>query len=661
MNASQEIEQLRTELERHNRLYYLEAEPEISDFEFDQKMRRLQELEAAHPELHDANSPSVRVGGAPVGEFAAVLHEPPMLSIENAYSLDELRSWDERVRKGLGASAVEYEVELKIDGVSISLLYENGRLTRGATRGDGARGDDVTHNVRTVRGLPLIIDPRFERLEARGEIYIAKDDFLRINEELEEAGEEMLANPRNTAAGSLRQKDPRLAALRRLRVFLYHLVTADNLRIASQWESYELLTSLGLPVNPQRELCATLEEVEAFIDRWRQQRYELPFEIDGIVVKVNRRDQQIELGATSKAPRWVVAYKYPPEAAKTVIREIRLQVGRTGTITPVAIFDQVDLAGSRVTNATLHNFDEIGRKDVRIGDTVLVEKGGDIIPKVTEVVLSERPAGSVAFEQPTECPECSQPLNRFEGEVALRCVNQGCPAIMREALLHFASRKAMDIEGIGEKSVTQFIAANLVRDYSSLYELRVADVAKLDRWGETSADKLIRQIEASKHKELSRLIFALGIRFVGERAAKLLAKRFESIEALMDATTEQLIEVSEIGPSVAESVTFYFAVEANRARIMKMLQLGLAPSFTSSVTGSRLAGKNIVVTGTLVNHSREEIHRMIEREGGKPSGSVSSKTAYLVAGDAAGSKLDKAKALGVPVLSEAEFLAMVGG
>ncbi len=659
MTASREVEQLRAELERHNRLYYQDAEPEISDFEFDQKMRRLEELEAAHPELHDPNSPTVRVGGAPVGDFVSVQHEPPMLSIENAYSLDELRAWDERVRRGLGADSVEYEVELKIDGVSISLLYENGRLARGATRGDGSRGDDVTHNVRTVRGLPLVIEPRFQRLEVRGEIYIAREDFLRINEQLEEAGEEPLANPRNTAAGSLRQKDPKFAALRRLRLFLYHLVTADNLRIRSQWESYELLTSLGLPVNPQRELCGTLAEVEAFIDRWRQGRHELPFEIDGIVVKVNRRDEQLELGNTSKAPRWVVAYKYPPEAATTVIREIRVQVGRTGTITPVAIFDQVDLAGSRVTNATLHNFDEIRRKDVRIGDTVLVEKGGDIIPKVTEVVLAGRPAGSVAFEPPSECPECGQPLHRFEGEVALRCVNQGCPAILRESLLHFASRKAMDIEGIGEKSVTQFIAANLVRDYSSLYELRVEDLAKLDRWGDTSAEKLIREIEGSKQKELFRLIFALGIRFVGERAAKLLAQRFGSIPALMEATADQLIEVPEIGPSVAESVTFYFAVAANRERILKLLDLGLAPSFTRSVTGSRLAGKTVVVTGTLVSHSRDEIHRMIEREGGKPSGSVSAKTSWLVAGEAAGSKLDKAKTLGVPILSEDEFLAFL--
>jgi DNA ligase (NAD+) len=660
MTESEEIDLLRAELERHNRLYYQEAAPEISDYDFDQKMRRLEELESRHPELHDPNSPTVRVGGAPIGEFASVTHDPPMLSIENAYSLEELRSWDDRVRRGLGVERVEYEVELKIDGVSISLLYENGRLARAATRGDGVRGDDVTHNVRTVRGLPLVIEPRFERLEVRGEIYIARSDFARINEELEEAGEEPLANPRNTAAGSLRQKDPKLAVQRRLRTFLYHLVSADGTRVASQWEAYEILTALGLPVNPQRKLCTTLEEVEAFIAHWHEHRHDLAFEIDGIVVKVNRREEQLELGATSKAPRWIVAYKYPPEAASTVIREIRLQVGRTGTVTPVAIFDQVILAGTRVTNATLHNFDEVARKDIRIGDTVLVEKGGDIIPKVTAVVLDQRPADSVAFVPPEACPECGEPLHRFEEEVALRCANQGCPAIMREALLHFGSRKAMDIEGVGEKSVAQFIAADLVRDYSSLYELRVEDVAKLDRWGETSAEKLIREIEASKTRELSRFIFALGIRFVGERAAKLLAERFGSVPALMDATTEELVAVPEIGPAVAESVTFYFAVEANRARILKMLALGVSPSFTPSVTGSLFAGKSIVVTGTLQRFTREEIHKLIEREGGKASSSVSSKTAYLVAGDAAGSKLDKAKSLGVTVLTEEEFLALAG-
>ena len=659
MNPRQEIETLRRELERHSRLYYTDAAPEISDYDFDQMMRRLEELEAAHPELRDPDSPTMRVGGEPISEFATVVHDPPMLSIENAYSLEELRAWDDRARRGLGVDSIEYETELKIDGVSISLLYENGRLTRGATRGDGVRGDDVTHNVRTVRGLPLVIDAKFARLEVRGELYIAKSDFVRINEELEEAGEEPLANPRNTAAGTLRQKDPKLAAQRRLRAFLYHLVAADDLRIASQWDAYEVMTRLGLPVNPQRALCASLDEVEAFISKWHERRHELPFEIDGIVVKVNRREQQLELGATSKAPRWIVAFKYPPEAAKTVIREIRFQVGRTGTVTPVAEFDPVHIGGSTVARATLHNFNEVARKDVRVGDTVSVEKGGDVIPKVTAVILDERPEGTQPVEPPESCPVCGEPLHRFEGEVAVRCVNQGCPAIVREALIHFASRKAMDIEGFGEKAVDLFIEKSIVTDVASIYEITKEQLAALDRWGEKSAEKLIEQLEISRTRELSRFIFALGIRFVGERAAKLLAERFGSIEALMDATTEQLVEVPEIGPRVAESVTFYFSVDANRARIRKMLALGVAPSFTPSVTGDRLAGKTIVVTGTLTRYSRDEIHKMIEREGGKASGSVSSKTSMLVAGEAAGSKLEKARSLNVPVLSEDEFLALL--
>ncbi|HET7710799.1 MAG TPA: NAD-dependent DNA ligase LigA, partial [Thermoanaerobaculia bacterium] len=399
MNPKAEIDRLRVELERHNRLYY-EARPEITDHQFDQMLRRLQELETKHPEYFDPNSPSQRVGGAPIESFPTVIHDPPMLSIENAYSLEELRQWHERVRRGSGVEAVEYEAELKIDGVSIDLLYEQGELARGATRGDGVRGDDVTPNVRTVRTLPLLIEPRFERLHVRGEIYIAKPDFARLNRELEEAGAEPLANPRNAAAGSLRQKNPKLAAERHLRAFIYHLVAADDLRIESQWHAYELLSSLGLPLNPHRTLCRSVEEVEQFIGEWEERRHELPFEIDGIVVKVNRRGLQSELGSTSKAPRWAIAFKYQPEAARSVVRNIRLQVGRTGAVTPVAEFDEVPLAGTRVTNATLHNFDELARKDVRVGDTVLVDKSGDIIPRVLEVILSERPPEALPFPLP---------------------------------------------------------------------------------------------------------------------------------------------------------------------------------------------------------------------------------------------------------------------
>ena len=659
MTVKSEIAKLRAELERHNRLYYLET-PEISDYDFDQMMRRLQELEAEHPELADPNSPTQRVGGAPIDEFKTVVHDPPMLSIDNVYSLEELQEWDGRVKRGLGIEDVEYEAELKIDGVSIDLLYENGELIRGATRGDGVRGDDVTPNVRTARTLPLRIPKKFKRLEVRGEIYISKNDFVKMNEEKEEAGEAALANPRNTAAGTLRQKDPKLAAQRRLRAFVYQLVAADDVRIKSQSHAYEILEQLGLPLNPQRAVCSDLTSVETFINQWHEKRHELPFEIDGIVIKVNKRELQQELGATSKAPRWAVAYKYPPEAAKTVVREIRLYVGRTGTVTPVAVFDPVHIGGTTVINASLHNFDEVGRKDVRVGDTVLVEKGGDIIPKITDVLTDKRPPKTKAVALPTKCPECGQPLHRFEGEVAIRCINQGCPAIMIESILHFGGRKAMDIEGLGYQTVKALIDAGLVHDYASIYELTEEQVAALERKGEKSAAKLIENIEASKTRELSRFIFALGIRFVGERAAKLLADRFQSIEALKKATADELMEVAEIGPRVAEAITMYFSIPANRDRIGKMTRLGVKPQHVATATGSKLAGKTFVVTGTLVRYSRDEIHKLIESEGGKTSGSVSSKTSYLVAGEAAGSKLDKAKSLGVPVLTEDEFLAMMG-
>lgn len=654
---NKEIAKLRKELERHNRLYY-EGRPEISDYDFDQQLRRLAELEQQHDDF-DPNSPTQRVGGAPIDSFPTVVHDPPMLSIENAYSLDELREWHERVLRGLGEVSVEYEAELKIDGVSIALRYENGALVRGATRGDGVHGDDVTPNVRTIRALPLHLDEPVT-VEVRGEIYISKKDFARHNESLEEAGLEPLANPRNAAAGALRQKDPKLVAQRKLSAYVYHVVSVDGRAVESQWAAYELMERCGLPVNPQRALCASLDDVVAFINKWHEHRHDLDFEIDGIVVKVNRREQQLDLGATSKAPRWVVAFKYPPEAAQTIVRNINLYVGRTGTVTPVAEFDAVRIGGTKVVNASLHNFEELARKDVRIGDTIVVEKGGDIIPKVVEVLVDKRPAGAQQYEVPTECPVCRAPLHKFEDEVAIRCSNQGCPAVVLQAITHFASRKAMDIEGLGWQTVQALLDAKLVTDYSSIYELTVEQVAELERKGEKSATKLIENIDRSKTNELSRFIFALGIRMVGERAAKILADHFKSIHALMDAKTEELVEIHEVGPKVADAITFYFSVDANRERIEKMLRLGVAPTHTVAATGDRLAGKTVVVTGTLSRFSRDEIHKLIEREGGKTSGSVSAKTSYLVAGDAAGSKLEKAKSLNVTVLTEDEFLAMVG-
>ncbi len=658
MTAKSEIETLRAELERHNRLYYA-GQPEISDFDFDQLMRRLQELESKHPQYGDPNSPTARVGGEAVAGFATVVHDPPMLSIENAYSLDELRDWHARVQRGLGREEIEYEAELKIDGVSIDLLYENGALKRAATRGDGVRGDDVTPNVRTVGVLPLRLKTKLKKLEVRGEIYISKTDFAKINEQIEEAGQEPLANPRNAAAGSLRQKDPRLAAQRRLSAFVYHLVRSDDLRVKSQWEAYELLEKLGFPLNPQRALCSSIEGVETFISEWHERRHDLSFDIDGIVVKVNRREEQLELGTTSKAPRWAIAFKYPPETAQTIVRAINLYVGRTGSVTPVAEFDPVRLGGTKVVNASLHNFDELARKDVRIGDRVVVEKGGDIIPKVVDVLKDKRRRGARIVHPPKKCPVCKQPLHRFEEEVAIRCINQGCPAIVLQSLTHFGSRKAMDIEGLGWQTVQSLLDAGLVTDYASLYELTVEQVGELERKGEKSAGKLIEQIEKSKQNDLSRFIFALGIRFVGERAAKVLADAMKSIDALMDATVEQLVEVPEIGPKLAESISFYFSVPANRQRIEKMKRLGVAPRYVATATGSRLAGKTVVVTGTLTRFSRDEIHKLIEREGGKAGASVSSKTSYVVAGEAAGSKLEKAKALGVTVLTEDEFVELV--
>lgn len=662
MKIAKQIEQLRETIRRHERLYYVEAITEISDFEFDQLMRQLIELEDQHPELRTSDSPSARVGGEPrKGEFVTVTHQPPMLSIENAYSFEELDEWHQRLKKSLESETVHFLAELKIDGLSIDLLYQRGELVRAATRGDGTRGDDVTANARTIRGLPLRIDRDFELLQIRGEIYISKKNFQLLNQQIEEDGAAPLANARNAAAGSLRLKDPKAVAARKLSTLVYQIVRADEIEVRSQSEAFEVLTRLGFPTNPGRRVCKSLDEVKEFIEEWRTGRDDLPFEIDGIVVKVDDRRLQQELGSTSKAPRWVVAFKYPPEATETIVREITCQVGRTGTITPVANFDPVIIGGSTVRRATLHNFDELARKDIRIGDTVRVEKGGDVIPKVTGVVLERRPFDSQPMVIPDVCPVCSQQVHRFEGEVAIRCANQGCPAIARESILHFTSRKAMNIDGVGEKIVDTFLEQELVADYSSLYTLREEQLTNLERWGETSARKLLEQIERSKSSELERLIFGLGIRFVGERAAKILAEHYKSITALMDSKPEELVEIPEIGPKVAESIVFYFSVPANRSRIVKLMELGLNPTVVDRRIGNALEGKTLVVTGTLSRFKRDEIHALIEAHGGKASGSVSSRTSYVIAGEEAGSKLEKAKALKVPVLSEDDFENLIAG
>jgi DNA ligase (NAD+) len=656
MKPEEELLELREQIRRHERLYYVSASPEISDYEFDQMMRRLEELEQAHPELVTPDSPTRRVGGEPVEEFETVTHDPPMLSIDNAYTFEELAEWDARVRKGSGADRHSYFADLKIDGVSIDLVYRGGELVRAATRGDGYRGDDVTANVRTVRTLPLGLSAGIETLRARGEIYMDKRRFETLNREKEEAGQAPLANPRNAAAGSLKQKDSRLTAKRGLSAFVYHVVDAAEHGLQTQSGMHELLGMAGLPVTPVFCHCENLEAVRDFIEQWRERRHDLPFEIDGIVVKVDELPLRDELGSTAKAPRWAIAFKYPPEAAQTVVRRIDAQVGRTGAITPVATFDPVHIGGSTVQRATLHNYEEVARKDLRVGDTVLVEKAGDVIPKVTKVLAEKRPAGTTPLEVPGRCPVCSEPVHEFEGEVAIRCVNQGCPAIVRESIVHFASRKAMNIEGLGDKVVDQLLAAGLLVDYTSIYELARDDLTALERWGTKSADNLLAAVERSKSVELGRFVFALGIRFVGERVASILARHLRSIEAVVSAGPEDLVAIPEIGPKLADSITFHFSVAANRERVEKLRGLGVDPRPPAIGGTGRLAGQTIVVTGALDRYTRDEIHALIESEGGRATGSVSKSTSLVVAGRDAGSKLDKARELGVEVLSEAEFL-----
>lgn len=660
MTKLHDIEALREEIRRHERLYYVEHRPEISDYDFDQMMKRLIELESESTAPVPIDSPSRRVGGEAVEGFPTVEHSPPMMSIDNVYSWQELEEWDERVRRGSGREEVSYLADLKIDGVSIDLLWEDGVFTRAATRGDGRRGDDVTANVRTIRSLPLRIGEQ-ERVQVRGEIYLEKDRFRLLNDQRDDAGEPPFANPRNAAAGSLKQKDPRLTAERGLSLLVYHVVSVGDTKIDSQAAMYRLIEALGLPSSTERAGGRKLEELRSFIDRWQEKRHDLPFEIDGVVIKVDDLAIREELGATSKAPRWAIAYKYPPEAVQTVVRDVIAQVGRTGAITPVAVFEPVFVAGSTVQRATLHNYEEVARKDVRVGDTVTIEKAGDVIPKVVSVQEDARPAGTSAIIPPTECPVCGEPVHQFEGEVAIRCVNQGCPAIVREAILHFASRKAMNIEGMGEKVVNQLVDAGLVSDYTSLYELRKEDLVQLDRWGSRSADNLLNEIEKSKHVELYRLIFALGIRFVGERVASVLARHFDSVEKLAAADGEELIALSEVGPKIADSVQFHFSLPANRRRVERLRELGVEPLIVQDTRrGNELEGQSVVVTGTLETRTRDDVHALIEAHGGRPSGSVSKRTSMLVAGRDAGSKLDKARSLGVRIVTEEEFLELLG-
>ncbi len=649
------VEALRDEIRKHERLYYVESRPEITDAEFDGLMRELAALEAEHPDLDSPESPSRRVGGEPADGFATVVHAEPMLSLENAYSWEEAEAWLARAARVLGEEPRGFVAELKIDGLSISLRYEGGRLRRGATRGDGVRGEEVTDNVRTIRTVPLAIQET-EPLEVRGEVYYSKKAFEKVNAGREAEGEPLFANPRNAAAGTMRLLDSRVTARRRLDAWLYAVVEATPMP-ASQSEALARLKALGFPVNPHWRRCETFAEVREFVESWHEKRHALDFETDGVVIKVDDRGTQAELGATAKSPRWALAYKYPPEEATTVVLEIGVNVGRTGTLTPVAHFEPVRLAGSTVRRATLHNYEDLSRKDVRVGDTVVIEKGGDVIPKVVRVILEKRPKGAPPFRMPENCPVCGDPVVREEGEVATRCVNPACPAVVREALRHFCGRRAMNIEGLGEKLVDQLVTAGLLHDVASIYDLKAADLAVLERWGEKSAANLVEEIEKSKGNDASRLLFALGIRHVGEKAAKTLIGYFGSIDALAAAGEEELQAVEEVGPNTAAALRAWFAHPRHVELLEKLRRHGVrfdGEKRERPETGP-LSGKTVVITGTLSGISRDEAAETLAAAGAKIAGSVSKKTDFLVVGESPGSKLDKATALGVRVVSWEEM------
>lgn len=669
--ARQEIERLRRELSEHDYRYYVLAQPTISDYEYDMRMKRLEALEAQFPEFQSDISPTRRVSGAPTKVFPVVRHRTPMLSLSNTYNEGEIRDFDRRVRGLLEGEAFEYVCELKIDGVAMSLIYEGGVLQRAVTRGDGEQGDEVTNNVKTIRSIPLRLENGREELqdiEIRGEIYYPKAEFEQLNRERVAAGEPPFANPRNSAAGTLKMQDTRIVAKRPLRMFCYYLDTAGDspLPLRGHYQALEMLKALRFPVNPHARRC---KDVEAVIDYWKEfadKKYDLPYEIDGVVVKVDAFDQQQRMGFTAKSPRWAIAFKFATEQARTRLLDIQWQVGRTGAVTPVAHLEPVQLLGTTVSRATLHNADEIRRLDVRIGDAVVIEKGGEIIPKIVQVDRDARAADSAPYEPPANCPVCHTPLVRLPDEVALICENIACPAQVAGKITHYAARKALDIEGLGEKVVELLLGNDLIQDYGDLYTLEAEAVAQLERMGEKSAANLLQGIEASKRRPLARLIFGLGIRYVGEGAAKLLAGHFHSLDRMAEASEEEIAAIDGIGEKTAASVKDFFGREENRAVLEKLRAAGMpfeeaAPETPATAGDERFMGKTFVFTGTLTRFTREEASRMVEARGGKTTGSVSKKTDYVVAGEAAGSKLKKAQELGVAVLSEEAFLEMIGG
>lgn len=657
LDPARRIADLVEQLNEHNYRYYVLAEPVISDLEYDQLMAELQDLEARYPELRRPDSPTQRVGGQPTGEFPTIPHASPMLSLDNSYSPEEVRDFDRRVRQVLAGAPVEYVAELKIDGVALSLIYEDSLLIRAVTRGDGIQGDEITANARTIRSIPLRLRQPGLTCEIRGEVYLKKADFAELNRQREEAGESLFANPRNAAAGSLKLQDPRLVARRNLCFSAYWLAMEDD-PADTHWQHLRMLREWGLPVDPAAARCLDLEAVFAFYARYEASRDALPYEIDGIVIKVNDLKQQARLGATAKSPRHSLAYKFRARQARTRLREISLQVGRTGVITPVAILDPVSLAGSTISRATLHNEEEIRRRDLRLGDLVILEKGGDVIPKVVGVVLEERPPEAQPFSFPERCPVCQALLMRDPEEAAIRCENPACPAQLQRRLEHFASRNAMDIEGLGPAIIEQLVARKLVKDVGDLYGLNLEILTGLERLAERSAQNLLDSLEASKQRSFDRVLFALGIRHVGTTLARILARHFGSLDRLAAASETTLQEVPEIGPTIARSICAFFANPDSTSLIAKLRRAGLHLEMKEEekAVESYFAGKTVVLTGTLSQYTRDQAAALIEALGGHPATSVSRKTDLVIAGDKAGTKLERARELNIPVLSEAEFI-----
>jgi len=663
-SVAAELETLRKQIRHHDRLYYDEARTEISDLEYDQLVQRLLELEKQYPELVTPDSPTQRVGGEPVESLVPVRHRVPMMSIDNTYELAELEKYGQRVAKLLPDEKIEWVVELKIDGVAVSVLYEHGRLVRAATRGNGLVGDDITHNARTIVDLPLELKGKHVPpvLEVRGEVYMTNSDLVRLNEEQKRRGEALYMNTRNCTAGSIRLLDPQLAARRRLRMFCHGVGYVEGLRAQTHMEFLHELAGYGLPATPHVESFESFETAVEHCQELIEKLHELDFEIDGLVLKVNNFAQRERLGSTSKSPRWLIAYKFEKYEATTTLKDIRVQIGKTGAITPVADLEPVELAGTIVSRASLHNADEIERKDVRVGDTVVVEKAGKIIPHIVRVEKHERKGEPAKFKFPTDCPECHTVLVKDEGGVYIRCPNPACPAQVKERLRYFASRNAMDIEGLGDKLVDQLVGDGLVSGYGDLYGLTAEQLTDLERMGKKSSEKLVAAIEASKDRGLARLLNALSIRHVGNRVATVLAENFPSIDELLAAEVEELSEVNEIGPIIAQSVYDYLQSDFGRATIEELRSAGVSmrslQTARQASTGP-LAGKTLVVTGTLTKYGREEIEELITSLGGRAASSVSKKTDYVVAGEKAGSKLDKAQKLGVPILTEAEFEKLI--